>query len=176
MRVGVVNLLFTSEKFLKLKDVLFVPKIGNNLVSGTCLNCEGYKQVYESDRYILSRFGIFVGFGYLCNRLFRLNIINKIPCDNSVFALSSFNSSSKIDDSMLWHARLGHVNFRRIHQMFKDNLIPSLGNKKYVITLIDEYSRFCYVYLLHSKDEALDKFKIYKTEVELQLKQRWNCN
>ncbi|GJZ25882.1 zinc finger, CCHC-type containing protein [Tanacetum coccineum] len=28
--------------------------------------------------------------------------------------------------------------------------------------------QFCYVYLLHSKDEALDKFKVFKTEVELQ--------
>nr|GEV90832.1 zinc finger, CCHC-type [Tanacetum cinerariifolium] len=28
--------------------------------------------------------------------------------------------------------------------------------------------RFFYVYLLHTKDEALDKFKVFKTEVELQ--------
>ncbi|GJV82354.1 zinc finger, CCHC-type containing protein [Tanacetum coccineum] len=46
--------------------------------------------------------------------------------------------------------------------------IPSLGNKKYFVTFIDDASRFCYVYLLHSKDEALDKFKVFKTEVELQ--------
>ena len=58
--VGAVNLLFTLGKSLKLKDVLFVPKIEKNLVSGACLNCEGYKQVIESDRYILSRFGIFL--------------------------------------------------------------------------------------------------------------------
>ncbi|GJS65076.1 zinc finger, CCHC-type containing protein [Tanacetum coccineum] len=45
---------------------------------------------------------------------------------------------------------------------------PSLGNKKYVITFIDDASKFCYVYLLHAKNEALDKFRIYKTEVELQ--------
>ncbi|GJY62670.1 zinc finger, CCHC-type containing protein [Tanacetum coccineum] len=45
---------------------------------------------------------------------------------------------------------------------------PSLGNKKYFVTFIDDASRFCYVYLLHSKDEALDKFKVFKTEVELQ--------
>ena len=32
---------------------------------------------------------------------------------------------------------------------------PSLGNKKYVITFIDDFSKFCYVYLLHTKDEAL---------------------
>ena len=46
---------------------------------------------------------------------------------------------------------------------------PSLGNKRYVITFIDDYSRFCYVYLLHSKDEALNSFKVYKNEVELQI-------
>ena len=45
---------------------------------------------------------------------------------------------------------------------------PSIGNKRYVITFIDDATRFCYVYLSHTKDEALDKFKIYKTEVELQ--------
>nr|GEX27990.1 zinc finger, CCHC-type [Tanacetum cinerariifolium] len=45
---------------------------------------------------------------------------------------------------------------------------PSLGNKKYFVTFIDDASRFCYVYLLHSKDEALDKFKVFKTKVELQ--------
>nr|GEU39852.1 ATP-dependent DNA helicase PIF1-like [Tanacetum cinerariifolium] len=42
------------------------------------------------------------------------------------------------------------------------------GNKKYFVTFIDDASRFCYAYLLHSKDEALDKFKVFKTEVELQ--------
>ncbi|GJU84248.1 zinc finger, CCHC-type containing protein [Tanacetum coccineum] len=41
-------------------------------------------------------------------------------------------------------------------------------NKRYFVTFIDDASRFCYVYLLHSKDEALDKFKVFKTEVELQ--------
>ena len=51
----------------------------------------------------------------------------------------------------------------------------SLGNKRYVITFIDDYSRFCYVYLLHFKDEALDKFKTYKTEVELQLNNSVKC-
>nr|GEU94502.1 zinc finger, CCHC-type [Tanacetum cinerariifolium] len=45
---------------------------------------------------------------------------------------------------------------------------PSSGNKKYFMTFIDDASRFCYVYLLHSKDEAFGKFKVFKTEVELQ--------
>ncbi|GJS64468.1 zinc finger, CCHC-type containing protein [Tanacetum coccineum] len=45
---------------------------------------------------------------------------------------------------------------------------PSLRNKKYFVMFIDDASRSCYVYLLHTKDEALNKFKVFKTEVELQ--------
>ncbi|GJW23871.1 zinc finger, CCHC-type containing protein [Tanacetum coccineum] len=139
--------------------------------------------------------------------LVELNIVNDI-------GKSAFMSTSKLNDSILWHARLGHVHFKRMQDMSKDGLIsafdmdtekcktcmlnkitkkpfqnvkretevlelihsdlcdlhatPSLGNKKYFVTFIDDASRFCYVYLLHTKDEALDKFKVFKTEVELQ--------
>ena len=44
---------------------------------------------------------------------------------------------------------------------------PTRGGKKNFVTFIDDYSRFCYVYLLHSKDEVLDKFKVYKSEIEI---------
>ncbi|GJZ93659.1 zinc finger, CCHC-type containing protein [Tanacetum coccineum] len=43
---------------------------------------------------------------------------------------------------------------------------PSLGNKKYFVTFIDDASRFCYVYLLHSKDEALDKFQSFNMKLD----------
>ena len=39
---------------------------------------------------------------------------------------------------------------------------------KYFITFIDDYSRYMYLYLLHSKDEALDTFKVFKAKVENQ--------
>ena len=52
---------------------------------------------------------------------------------------------------------------------------PTLGGKKYFVTFIDDCSRYCYVYLLHSKDEALDKFKVYKSEVELQCESFIKC-
>ena len=42
-------------------------------------------------------------------------------------------------------------------------------NKKHFITFIDDCSRFCYVYLLKSKDEVLEKFLIFKNEVETQI-------
>jgi hypothetical protein len=46
--------------------------------------------------------------------------------------------------------------------------------KQYFITFIDDCTRFCYVYLLKSKDEALHYFKTYKDEVGNQLKRKIN--
>ncbi|GJT59463.1 zinc finger, CCHC-type containing protein [Tanacetum coccineum] len=109
-----------------------------------------------------------------------LNIVN----DNIA---SAFMSTSKLNDSILWHARLGHVHFKRMQDMSKEGLIrafdmdtkkcktcmltkitkkpfqnvkrktevlelihsdlcdlhatPSLGNKKYFMTFIDDASR-----------------------------------
>ena len=40
------------------------------------------------------------------------------------------------------------------------------GGSRYLITFIDDCSRFTYVYLLKNKDEAFDVFKVYKAEVE----------
>ena len=52
------------------------------------------------------------------------------------------------------------------------NGVLKKGGKRYFMTLIDDASRFCYVYLLQTKVEALDYFKIYKTEVENQLERK----
>jgi transposase InsO family protein len=46
------------------------------------------------------------------------------------------------------------------------------GGKRYFITFIDDSTRFCYVYLLKSKDEALHYFKTYKAEAENQLERK----
>ena len=49
------------------------------------------------------------------------------------------------------------------------NGVLSKGGKRYFMTLIDDSTRYCYVYLLNSKYEALNFFKIYKAEAENQL-------
>ncbi|GKC54009.1 zinc finger, CCHC-type containing protein [Tanacetum coccineum] len=206
-RRGCVDLRFSSGKVVSLLNVLHVPNIRKNLISSSVLNNCGYKQVIESNKFVLSKHDVFIGFGYLNNHMFMLNIVS----DNIG---STFMSTSKLNDSILWHARLGHVHFKMMQDMSKDGLIPtfdmdtekcktcmltkitkkpfqnvkceievlelihgdlcdmhatpSLGNKKYFVTFIDDASRFCYVYLLHSKNEALNKFKVFKTKVELQ--------
>jgi transposase InsO family protein len=44
--------------------------------------------------------------------------------------------------------------------------------KKYFISFIDDASRYCQLYLIKTKDEALNCFKIYKAEVENQLERK----
>ena len=45
------------------------------------------------------------------------------------------------------------------------------GRRNFMI-FIDDCTRFCYVYLLKTKDEALYYFKVYKVEVENQLEKK----
>ncbi|GJY77377.1 zinc finger, CCHC-type containing protein [Tanacetum coccineum] len=113
---GCVDLKFSSGKIVSLFNVLHVPNI---------------RKIY--------------------NQMFKLNIVN----DNIA---SAFMSTSKLNNLILWHARLGHVHFKRMQDMSKDGLIPafdmdtendlcdlhatpSLGNKKYFVTFIDDASR-----------------------------------
>ncbi|GJX24742.1 zinc finger, CCHC-type containing protein [Tanacetum coccineum] len=79
------------------------------------------------------------------NQMFRLNIVN----DNIA---SVFMSTSKVNDSIIWHARLGHVHYKRMQDMSKDGLIPAFDM---------DTEKLIY-------DEAFDIFKVFKTEVELQ--------
>ncbi|GJY51008.1 hypothetical protein Tco_0441855, partial [Tanacetum coccineum] len=60
---------------------------------------------------------------------------------------NAFMSTSKLNDSITWHARLGSVHFKRMQDMSKDGLIPAFDmdiekwNKKYFMTFIDDASR-----------------------------------
>nr|GEY21362.1 zinc finger, CCHC-type [Tanacetum cinerariifolium] len=124
---GSVALEFSSGKTITLFNVLYVPKLRKNLVSGPMLNKCGYKQVYEFDKYILSMSGVFVGFGYYNDGIFILNL-NKVLDDSDYVYMSSFT----VVNSSLWHARLGHVHYKRMLEMFKDAIDENLEKSPYI--------------------------------------------
>jgi hypothetical protein len=189
-----------------------VPSIKKNLVSGSMMCRDGYKIVLESNKYVVSRHGTFIGKGYDCGGLFRLSLLD--VCNKDV------NIANISDELDLWHARLYHVNFSCLMRLANLNLIPKINvvksskchvcvqskephkphkaaearnltplelvhsdlceingdltkdGKRYFMTFIDDCTRFCYVYLLKTKDEALHYFKAYKAEVENQLERK----
>ena len=209
---GNILLKMTSGKTLTLKNVLYVPEIRKNLFSTSLLVKNGFKVVFVSDKVVISKNDMYVGKGYLSDGLFKLNVMtinyNKNN-DSSAYVLESDN---------LWHARLGHVNYKSLQKMINMEIlpkfecnkskcqvcveskfakhpyisversyepfdlihtdicdmksIPSHGGKMYFITFIDDCTRYCYVYLLNSKDEAIDAFKQYKIEIENQLNKK----
>ncbi|GJT67365.1 retrovirus-related pol polyprotein from transposon TNT 1-94 [Tanacetum coccineum] len=141
---GDVILKMTSEKELKLTNVLYVLEIRKNLVSGWLLNKFGFRLVFESDKFVLSKNQMYVGRGYAMNAK-----LTRTP----------FKSVKRTTEPL-----------DMIHTDICDlKSLPTNGGNKYFITFIDDCTKYCYVYLLKSKDEAIDKFVLYKTKVENQL-------
>ena len=101
---------------------------------------------------------------------FDVNTHNKCQvCTESKFVRQNFKFVQERSNELL----------SMIHSDLCDfKTIPSRGGKNYFITFIDDCSKYCYVYLLHnlyllhSKDEALNMFKMYKAEVENQLEKK----
>ena len=46
------------------------------------------------------------------------------------------------------------------------------GGNKYFITFVDDSTKYYYVYLLKSKDDAIEKFVLYKNKVENKLNKK----
>ena len=51
-------------------------------------------------------------------------------------------------------------------------LMQTRCSNKYFITFVDDSTKYCYMYLLKSKDEEIEKFVLYKNEVENQLNKK----
>ncbi|XP_075076332.1 uncharacterized protein LOC142162988 [Nicotiana tabacum] len=85
MGKGRILLQLTSGKTLALNNVLYVPSLRRNLVSGVLLNKAGLKLVFESDKVVISHGGDFVRKGYLSGGLFVLNFAQEITNNSSIF-------------------------------------------------------------------------------------------
>ena len=75
---GKVVLKMTYGKELTLTNVLYVPEIRKNLVFGSLLNNHGFRLVFESNKFVLSKSGMYIGKGYVSDGLWRLNVMTII--------------------------------------------------------------------------------------------------
>ena len=75
---GKVVLKMTSGKELTLTNVLYVPEIRKNLVSGSFLNSHGFRLVFEYDKFVLSKSEMYVGKVYMSGGMWKLNVMTII--------------------------------------------------------------------------------------------------
>ncbi|GJW92607.1 retrovirus-related pol polyprotein from transposon TNT 1-94 [Tanacetum coccineum] len=69
-------------------------------------------------------------------------VLLKLPKKNNMYIVDTKNivpkesltclvAKATLDESMLWHRRLGHVNFKTINKLVKDNLVKGLPIKRF---------------------------------------------
>ena len=85
------------------------------------LSKNGFKLVFESDKFSLFKSGMYVGKGYLGNGLFKMNVMTTFP---SIYNNKGTSSVYMLKSSNVWHGRLGHVNYHILHRLINLNLLP----------------------------------------------------
>ena len=77
--------------------------------------------MFESNTFLLSKSGMYVGKGYGSDGMWKLNVMTIIK--------SNMNKASTytymLESSNLWHSRLGHVNYDTLRRLINLNHIPT---------------------------------------------------
>ncbi|GJV32239.1 retrovirus-related pol polyprotein from transposon TNT 1-94 [Tanacetum coccineum] len=116
------------------------------------------------------------------SNMYSFNLKNVVPSGD----LTCLFAKATIDESKLWHRRLGHVNFK-MNKLVKGNLVRGLSSKifdndhtcvacqkgkQHKASLTDDFSKFSWVFFLASKDETSGILKRFITEIENQLNRK----
>nr|GEW62186.1 hypothetical protein [Tanacetum cinerariifolium] len=94
-----------------------------------------------------------------------LTVLLKVPSKNNMYSVDIKNivpkesltclvANATLDESMLWHRRLGHVNFKIINKLVKENLMRGLPTKCF------ENDQTCVACLKEKQHKASCKSKI----------------
>jgi hypothetical protein len=157
-----------------IDNVLYVPGVHRNLLSVGCIANQGYTLEFVKSTCIiwdLQTRQIFARAERLNNRgLYQLkaqSVLNTAIC--------SLEQSKAVQTALLWHRRLGHLNFESLYRLSHEGKIKGLpqpfkpaglADAKYFVTFIDDFSKKLWVYLLKSKDQVLPAFKRFIAQVE----------
>ncbi|GJZ81491.1 ribonuclease H-like domain-containing protein [Tanacetum coccineum] len=82
------------------------------------------------------------------NNMYSVDIKNIVPKES----LSCLVAKATLDESMLWHRRLGYVNFKTINKLVKENLVRGLPSKRF------ENDQTCVACLKGKQHKASCKF------------------
>ncbi|GJR98424.1 retrovirus-related pol polyprotein from transposon TNT 1-94 [Tanacetum coccineum] len=69
----------------------------------------------------------------------------------------------------LWHRRLSHLNFGTINKLAKQVLVESINKKRYILVIVDDYSRFTWLKFLRTKDKASEIIIKYLKQAQVNL-------
>ncbi|KAH6785263.1 hypothetical protein C2S51_037718 [Perilla frutescens var. frutescens] len=127
--VGDVVLPFSSDRTLVLKDCLYVPGFRRNLISVSKLIMDGYSVSFDNKVVIFSG-KHFICSGTLDGHLYFLkpteNTTQRQLLNTSIINPNKRKEPSELNQTYLWHLRLGHINLKRIQRLVNDGPLSSL--------------------------------------------------
>ena len=119
--VGVVTLHFEGGNFFVLDDCLYVPRVRRNLVSVFCLSCNGYSSIFNTNSVFVKYNADIICRGMLQDNFYLLEPISLQI--NSQETNHKRKEISPVNQTHLWHLRLGHINLEMIRRMVIDGLL-----------------------------------------------------
>ncbi|GJV83409.1 putative ribonuclease H-like domain-containing protein [Tanacetum coccineum] len=118
------------------------------------------------------------------NNMYSFDLKNVVPSGD----LTCLFAKATIDESKLWHRRLGHKGkqhkascktklvssisqpLQMLHMdLFGPTSVRSINHKTYCLVVTDDFSRFSWVFFLATKSETSGILKKFITEIENQL-------
>nr|GEU86198.1 hypothetical protein [Tanacetum cinerariifolium] len=166
---------------MTIKKVYYVKGLGHNLFSVGQFCDRGLEVAFRnSSCFVRNEHGVDLLTGDSSSNLYTI-ALNEIA-SNSLSCLLAKASSSQ---SWLWHQRKIHQKHHESKMGFASNQplyllhmelcgpmrVESINGKRYVLVVVDDFSRYTWLFFLHSKDEAFEVMIsfIKKTQVNLQL-------
>ncbi|GKB01976.1 putative ribonuclease H-like domain-containing protein, partial [Tanacetum coccineum] len=117
------------------------------------------------------------------NNMYNFDLKNVVPSGD----LTCLFVKATIDESNLWHRRLGHINFKTMSKLVRGNLVRglpsklfendhtcvafsvrSINRKSYYLVVTNDFTRFSWVFFLDTKDETPEILKNFITGIENQ--------
>ncbi|GJS79951.1 retrovirus-related pol polyprotein from transposon TNT 1-94 [Tanacetum coccineum] len=150
-----------------ISRVYYVEGLGHNLFSvGQFCDSDLEVAFRKHSCYVRDTDGVELIKGSRGSNLYTISIEDMLK--SSPICLLSKASKNK---SWLWHRRLNHLNFGTINDLARKDLVRGLprlkfekdhlcsafqtiNGKKYILVIVDDYSRFTWVKFLRSKDET----------------------
>ncbi|GJX33175.1 retrovirus-related pol polyprotein from transposon TNT 1-94 [Tanacetum coccineum] len=156
--------------------VYFVEGLGHNLFSvGQFCDSDLEVTFRRNTCFVRNLEGVHLLKGNRTTNLYTINLHEMAFA--SPICLLVHETSTK---SWLWHQHLSHLNFDVINDLAKNDLvtglpkfkyhkehlcpsyeIASINGKRYVLVIVDDYSRYTWVYFLRSKDETPEVIKTF---------------
>nr|GEY79712.1 hypothetical protein [Tanacetum cinerariifolium] len=169
---------------LEFENVYFVKDLKYNLFS--------VSQICDNKNIVLFTDSEYIVLGRDFKLLDDANILLRTPRQHNMYSIDSNNivphrdltcldAKASADECMLWHRRLGHLNFKTVNKLVRHNLVRGLPTKRFEndhtctaclegkqhkASLTDDFSRFTWTFFLKSKDENSGILKKFITEIE----------